>query len=63
MASQHIQAGLVGPGPLPLHILLPFEYLPIDTERRAEEDLRGYSYILQRLQRSDPPLLRAGLLR
>lgn len=63
MASQHIQAGLVGPGPLPLHILFAFEYLPIDTRRRAEEDLRGYSDILQRVQRSDPSLLRAGLLR
>lgn len=63
MASQHIQAGLAGPRPLPLHILFALEYLPIDTGRRAEEDLRGHSDILQGIQRPDSFIFRPGLLR
>lgn len=63
MASERIQACLAGPSPLPLHILLAVEHLPIDTGRRAEEDLRGHSGVLQRVQRPDTALLRPGLLR
>lgn len=63
MASQHIQAGLVGPSPVPLHILFAFEYLPIDTGRGTEENLRGHSKILQPVQRSNSFIFRPGLLR
>lgn len=63
MASQHIQACLVGPSPVPLHILLALEYLPIDTGRRTEEDLRGRGDVLQGVQRPNSFIFRAGLLR
>lgn len=63
MAGKHIQARLVGPTPLSFHILHAVMHLPIDTRRRTEEDIRGHSGVLQRVQRSDTTVFRPGLLR
>ena len=63
MAGKRIQARLAGPAPLSFHILHAVVHLPTDTRRRTEEDIRGHSGVLQRVQRSDTTVFRPGLLR
>lgn len=63
MAGEHIQAGLAGPGPLPLHLLLPVRHLPAATQRGPEEDIRGGGGVLQRVQRPNTAVVRPGFLR
>lgn len=63
MASEHIQACLVGSSPVPLHILFSIEHISIAVGRASKEDLRGGGGVLQRVQRPNTTVFRLGFLR
>lgn len=63
MASQHLQIGLVGPGSVLVTLLHTIGPVSLCSGQRAEEDFRGNSGLLQRLQRFDTAVVRFGFLR